>query len=308
MANTFSVTAVATSVSLDPQRRALASFTVSNTSAQPTRGRGVVVPVQGADAGWFTVVGEAARAIGPGATEQYPVQIAVPPTAPAGTCSFRLDAVNENNPDEDTTAGPTVTFEVPAPEAAKKKFPWWIVVLVAVVLIGAGVAVALIAGGGDDEKRPVASTPTTGTTDTQPTVTEPPPPPPEQAFDGVWKNPDTSSRGVDRMVIQVKDGQVRIEPDGCSKVVVEAIQNQSGQSFPASAVECKFDAPTVPFTGEPIVAPVRVSARVNVSFLNINVDVQVRFELSIASPQKDRLRVVENRGSETITYTLDKAG
>jgi hypothetical protein len=157
MANTFSVTAVADKVSLDAQRKGLASFTVTNTSDQPVRGRGQVAVTPPADPSWFTVVGNVSRPIAAGGTEQYPVQIAMAPAAPAGTYSFRLDAVNEANPDEDTTAGPTVTFEAPAAEApVKRKFPWWIVILVAVVVVGAVIVVLLVSGG--DDKNP-ASTP-----------------------------------------------------------------------------------------------------------------------------------------------------
>ena len=162
MANTFSVTAVADKVSLDAQRKGLASFTVTNSTDQPVRGRGQIAATPPADPSWFTVVGNVSRPIAAGGTEQYPVQIAMPPAAPAGTYSFRLDAVNEANPDEDTTAGPTVTFVAPAAEApAKRKFPWWIVILVAVVVVGA-VIVALLVSGGDDKKAPPIPTGTTG--------------------------------------------------------------------------------------------------------------------------------------------------
>jgi hypothetical protein len=158
MANTFSVTAVADRVSLDAQRKGLASFTITNTTDQPARGRGQVTVTPPAEAAWITVVGEASRPIPAGSTEQYPVQIAVAPTAPAGTYSFRLDAVNEANPDEDTTAGPTVTFEAPAAEApVKRKFPWWIVILIAVVVVGAVIVVLLVSGGDDEGTLPAGN-------------------------------------------------------------------------------------------------------------------------------------------------------
>jgi hypothetical protein len=156
--SSFSVTAVAATVALDAERKGLASFTVTNTTAVQSRGRAVIEALPGADPTWFTLVGEAARPFQPGATEQYPVQVALPPTAPAGTYSFRLNAVAEANPDEDTTTGPTVTFEAGAAAApAKRKFPWWIVALVAVVLIGVGVALAIILS---DDSDPPAQQPT----------------------------------------------------------------------------------------------------------------------------------------------------
>ena len=53
-----------------------------------------------------------------------------------GTYSVRCDAVAEENPDEDFTEGPSVSFEVAA-EEKKKGFPWWIVAVAAVVILGA---------------------------------------------------------------------------------------------------------------------------------------------------------------------------
>jgi hypothetical protein len=75
-------------------------------------------------------------------------QIVVPAGTAPGTYSFRLDAVAENNPDEDFTEGPPVSFEVkPASEPVKKPFPWWILIIVVLVLI-AGVAVFALTRGG----------------------------------------------------------------------------------------------------------------------------------------------------------------
>jgi hypothetical protein len=180
--NSFAVTAVAAGVSLDGERRGLASFTVSNTTDQPRRGRAQVVPLAGADATWFTVVGDAARPFQPGATEQFPVQIAVPPAAPGGTASFRLDAVAEDNPDEDTTSGPTVTFEVPGPKAAaKRKLPWWIAALVAVVLVGVVVTVLLVSGGDDSPKSATL--------------------PPREALIGNWVN---DGAGTEKEIVRVQ--------------------------------------------------------------------------------------------------------
>jgi hypothetical protein len=279
--NTFTVTAVADRVSLDAQRRGLASFTVSNTSDQQRRGRAQVVPLEGAEASWFTVVGDVARSFGPDATEQYPVQIAVPPTAPAGTRSFRLDGVSEDNPDEDTTAGPTVTFEVPAPEAAKKKkFPWWIVALVAVVLIGIAVAVVLITGGDDEPDKPKAR--------------------PAAAFAGVWVNPDSTSDGIDRLAITVKEDTLTFAPSGCPNIKLGRVPRAIDRAFDRRPrPRCRFAAQPTQFKGEPVLVNVTV---------NFGDDVMQTRQLSLelAKPARDSLRVTETRQGDSFGYSLDK--
>jgi serine/threonine-protein kinase len=73
------------------------------------------------------------------------VQLKVPAGSPAGSYSFRLDAISEADPDEDFTEGPSVAFQVPEPPK-KKPFPWWIVIVAAavVLLIVIGIVVWLL--------------------------------------------------------------------------------------------------------------------------------------------------------------------
>lgn len=135
MSSPFAITAATNGVRLDANRRGEAAFTVFNASGRPIRARARLVPDDPVATAWLTLEGESERDLAIAGTEQYAVQIAVPRDAPAGSYPFRLDAVGVENPDEDYTAGPTVTFEVPEPESSKSPFPWWILLIVAGGLI-----------------------------------------------------------------------------------------------------------------------------------------------------------------------------
>jgi hypothetical protein len=155
----FTVTAAGQKVNLDATGSAQTPFTVTNTSAQPIRGRLLTKPNAPAKPEWLSVVGESMRDFGPNAAEQVVVQLNVPPTtAPPGSYAFRLDAVSEVDPDEDFTEGPSVAFEVaPPPPKPKKKFPWWILIVVGAVVLAivTGVVVFLLVRGsnGDPAKQ-----------------------------------------------------------------------------------------------------------------------------------------------------------
>ena len=149
MPHNFAITSASNSATLNAQRQGDATFTVSNTSGQAQRGRASVVAQQPASAGWLSVAGEVERDFAPGATQQYSVKINVPPNAPPGTYSFRLDMVGVENPDEDFTEGGPVTFSVPAPVAAppNRRFPIWIpiVAMIVVLLIAGSIIAAIVA-------------------------------------------------------------------------------------------------------------------------------------------------------------------
>jgi hypothetical protein len=119
----FAITAALQSVALDASGAALVSFTVTNTSGNAVRGVLLTEPLEPARPEWLSVLGATARDFAPAATQQVTVQLRVPSDTPAGSYSFRLDAKRETGPDEDLTKGPSVTFEVPAPER-RRRFPW----------------------------------------------------------------------------------------------------------------------------------------------------------------------------------------
>jgi serine/threonine-protein kinase len=142
----FTVTAAGGNVTLDDSREARASFTVTNASSQAVTGELLTKPGEPADPDWFSIVGESIRDFAPNATGEVVVKLNVPPEGAPGSYTFRLDAVNEDDPDEDYTEGPYVAFDVAAPPPKKRPFPWWILILVGavVLLIVIGVVVWLL--------------------------------------------------------------------------------------------------------------------------------------------------------------------
>lgn len=159
MPGMFGITAATNTVQLDNRRQAETLFTVFNGSGRPVRGRARVVPLNPVSERWLTLLGEAERDFPAAGTQQYTVQITAPPDAMAGSYPFRLDMVGVENPDEELTQGPSVTFEVPAPKVVKKSFPIWIPIaaIVALLLLGCIVGALLLFNNNRGE---VAATPT----------------------------------------------------------------------------------------------------------------------------------------------------
>jgi hypothetical protein len=159
--SSFTVTSAGQRVRLDSNGAGQASFTVTNTSAQALKGRMLTRPSAPAEPEWFSIVGEPDRDFAPNAAQQVVAQLNVPPTAPPGSYSFRLDAVSQAEPDEDFTEGPSISFDVEAPVAPKKKrFPWWIIAVAAgiVLLIVIGIVVfLLVRDDGDSRETAVSS-------------------------------------------------------------------------------------------------------------------------------------------------------
>lgn len=152
MPNEFAITAAAGRVTLDANRRGQAIFTVSSMTDRPLRARARVVPFNPEAESWFTI-SEPERDIAVAATQQFAVDIAVPPAALARDYTIRLDVVGVELPDEQYAQGPGIIVAVPAPPLpTKKPFPWWIVAVAGatLLLITAG-AVALLTLGDDDD-------------------------------------------------------------------------------------------------------------------------------------------------------------
>lgn len=135
MASLFTITAPTNTILLQPGRQGEASFTVTNVSGRPVRGRALFVPENPASAPWLQVSGAIERDFPIAGTEQYAVRIAAPQGAPAGSYVFRLDMVGVENPDELYSQGPSVTFQVPEVGPVRKPFPWWIIAIAAGVIV-----------------------------------------------------------------------------------------------------------------------------------------------------------------------------
>lgn len=162
MPGPFAITAATNTVLLDSSRQGQTSFTVSNTTTRSARGRARIVPISAAAGPWLTLLGEAERDFASSSTQQYTVQISVPPGAPASDYTFRLDMVDLANPDEDFSEGPSVRFVVAPSLPVKKPFPWWIVAIAIAALL-------ILAGGAYGISRLLQKAPVT--TNTKPTAT-----------------------------------------------------------------------------------------------------------------------------------------
>jgi hypothetical protein len=131
----FSVTTAHSKVKLDSSGAARGQFTVTNTSAQTLKGRLLTRPSDPARPEWFLIAGESVRDFVPNNPEQVDVHLSVPAGSPPGSYSFRLDAVSQVDPDEDFTVGPSVEFEVSAPEKPKRPIVPWILVSVGALVL-----------------------------------------------------------------------------------------------------------------------------------------------------------------------------
>lgn len=145
MANPFGITAATNTLFLDAQRQAQAAFTVSNLSGRRLRGRARLETPDPVTAPWLALQGEAERDFAIAGTQQYDARITVPPDAPPGNYSFRLDMAGVDNPDEEFVQGPSVAFEVPVPKPAPRPLPWWVpAIVIGVVLVVGGVVAILL--------------------------------------------------------------------------------------------------------------------------------------------------------------------
>jgi beta-lactam-binding protein with PASTA domain len=143
----FAITAARETVTLDNQGRAEVSFTASNTGPKSIAGRVKLVPLGSTKAAWLSLEGEQERNFAKGEAHQLTVRIAVPPGTPVGKYSFRLNIISVENPDDEFTEGPSVSFEVKelaVAQAPARKFPWWIVAVAAVVVLGGGLITWLL--------------------------------------------------------------------------------------------------------------------------------------------------------------------
>ena len=147
MPGPFAITTPTNTVTLSSGRDGAASFLVTNSSGRPVRGRALLhwVPDNPAATSWLSLDGAAERDFPIAGTQQYAVKVQVPPGAPAGQMTFRLDVQDVERAD-DPLEGQTVTLTVPEP-VKPRPFPWWVLAVVAVVL-GAGAAAFLLLGRG----------------------------------------------------------------------------------------------------------------------------------------------------------------
>src|SRR5258708_4830216 len=120
MSSPFAITAATNAVSLENNHKGQALFTVSNTTTKTLHSRAYIVSQPEIAASWLILQGEAERDIAASGSQQYSVLVVVPPSIQAGDYTFRLNVVNQANPDDDFSEGPTVKFSVAVPTPVKK--------------------------------------------------------------------------------------------------------------------------------------------------------------------------------------------
>ena len=139
----FSVTTPETDLTLSADKKASATFTVSNTSGVailPAKAEIVAGDTIAQD--WITIDGEATKHFAISTTHQFTVTISIPETAEPGQYTFRLNMIGIENPDEHFSQGPTVSFVVrarPDQETEPRRIPWlWIGLGTAVLAVVTG--------------------------------------------------------------------------------------------------------------------------------------------------------------------------
>ena len=142
----FSITTAETELTLSADRKASATFTVSNTSGVailPAKAEIVASDIIAQD--WITIEGEATKHFAISTTHQFTVAISIPETADPGQYTFRLNMIGIENPDEHFSQGPAVSFVVPATpdqEPEPRSIPWlWLGIGVGVLVLLTGLAV-----------------------------------------------------------------------------------------------------------------------------------------------------------------------
>jgi hypothetical protein len=136
MRRTFAITALADKLRLNTDGIAQATFTVTNTSDRPTRAQIKIRPLDSSPTEWFALTGDAERTFQPKATEDVVVDVRVPHRSSVDRCSFRVDVISIEDPDDDYSEGPSVLLErALATPAPSKPFPWWILVAACLGLV-----------------------------------------------------------------------------------------------------------------------------------------------------------------------------
>jgi hypothetical protein len=121
----FTVTTPSVTVTLSENRIGEVPFTVTNVGNRKLRARAKVTPAPGAPSDWFSVAGDSEQDFEIGAARQFVVRVDPPLGAPAGTYTFRLDAIGIEHPDEDYSEGPSCQVTIPpsSPEQPKLTTP-----------------------------------------------------------------------------------------------------------------------------------------------------------------------------------------
>jgi hypothetical protein len=179
MPSSFDVTTATNTIRLDNKRHGELTVTVFNTATQPKRGRIQLGTQQQELVPWVSLAGNQERDFQPSGAQQYTFTVEVPPEAQAGTYRFHVDMVGVDNPDEDYTEGPVVSFDVPKVDAPQTRpFLWWIVAVAIIALVVMGGTIFLLTRGETNPPDSAAS-----------------------KFLGTWINENPKNTAITRLVI-----------------------------------------------------------------------------------------------------------
>jgi hypothetical protein len=145
MTSAWVIASAAPAIELSPAGIGETSFTVTNNASRIGRAVLDVVPSEGADPQWFSVV-EPQRSVPAGGSVSYPVRVAINPSAPPGSYSFqgRVYSADEA-PEENSVLSGRVSLSLARPAVpVPKKRPWWVLAVAALVVVVVGVVVALV--------------------------------------------------------------------------------------------------------------------------------------------------------------------
>lgn len=136
MPEAFSISTAEKSIKLDAKARSgVVKYTVSHALPRTVAARADVVAEATTQAKWLTVKPDK-TGIAQGANVSFTVSIAAPADVAPGKYRFHLRVVDDDNPDDLSTEGPTAEFEVAAAEPPPNgKVKWWIWLLVAVAAL-----------------------------------------------------------------------------------------------------------------------------------------------------------------------------
>jgi hypothetical protein len=126
MAKVFDITNASTTIPIDSRGNGQTSYSASNISGAPVRGRARLRSNDTDTLKWLALQGDVERDFGVAQTQQFTIKVAVPPDTPPGDHTFALQVVDVANPDELSDTGPEVSFKVlPTPPKPAPKLPWW---------------------------------------------------------------------------------------------------------------------------------------------------------------------------------------
>lgn len=229
MTSPWTISAGTERLTLNAERKADVTFTVTNSGPVDQRAVVEVLPGDNARPEWFNVE-QPQRMITHGGSASFLAHVAVRLDVPPGAFWLAGRVYSADGPPEETSVvSDRVAFDVTG-AAAKKSSPLvWLIPAVVLALVVAGVLGWLFLRGGDDPE-PVALTTTTA----PPTTTTTPPPAPVLMINLVGKTEQQAADALTDLGAAVGGVAHRNDPPNAGKVleqsVAEGTQLQPGDT------------------------------------------------------------------------------